>query len=174
MPMVTIRMLGWSGAKVACQKSACDTMSLKCQGTWSTDDRRQPSGSGGGGGGGAHGGAARFLRRASRAAESAKRRRRAVTWGVAGTASIHRRGGVAERCQHVDRRSTKPVTGEKCSRVAARFNRQSVARRSRGLCVTGRPYTQSELMVISFYFISVQTGFRYVRAVTGRTYRKPV
>ena len=39
MPMVTIRMLGWSGAKVACQKSACDTMSLKCQGTWRTGGR---------------------------------------------------------------------------------------------------------------------------------------
>ena len=37
--MVTIRMLGWSGAKVACQKSACDTMSLKCQGTWRTGGR---------------------------------------------------------------------------------------------------------------------------------------
>ena len=46
MPMVTIRMLGWSGAKVACQKSACDTMSLKCQGTWRTGGRRVSFGSG--------------------------------------------------------------------------------------------------------------------------------
>ena len=34
MAMGTISMLGWSSAKVACQKSACDTMSLKCQGRW--------------------------------------------------------------------------------------------------------------------------------------------